>query len=503
MSSHQPHLSLQLEQVLLDVAIQEVRGSTDVRVSSICSDTRYLQPGGLFAALRGNRYDGHKFIEQAINKGAAVILSEEDSYNIPSNVTSIRVSDTRAALPRVAANFYDHPSRKMKVAGVTGTNGKTTTTCLIKYICDSVEFPCGYIGTLGNQIRDKSESCVFTTPDSTIIQNLLARMYDEQCKAVAIEASSHGLELKRVYDVEFDAAIFTNFTQDHLDFHGTMEKYFEAKASFFNDILPNQREKTGTAIINIDDPYGPKICSLIPDNIPIVTYGFGEASDYRADGLVMSTGGSTFDLHFRKDIVEVNTTLIGKYNVYNTLGALAAVSVFGIPLKHAIAALKSVPIVPGRLEPISSKHHFKVYVDFAHTEDALNNVLGALRDLGPSRVIVVFGCSGGRDKSKRPLMGRAAEQGSDYAIITSDNPRSEDPLSIARDVERGFVGTNYDIIIDRQEAIERSVQMARAGDIVVIAGKGHESTQERHHETVPFSDIHVARMALDSTPILV
>jgi UDP-N-acetylmuramoyl-L-alanyl-D-glutamate--2,6-diaminopimelate ligase len=304
-----------------------------------------------------------------------------------------------------------------------------------------------------------------------------------------------------VSGIEFDAAVFTNLTQDHLDFHGSMQSYFETKASLFTEHLPAQTKKKGVAVINIDDRYGAELYSRLPKTARVVTYGVGSRADFRASNFKTELAGSSFQLDAQERSYLVRLPLIGKFNIYNALAALAAAAAMGIQIRAAVLALATAPAVPGRVQLVPAKRNFQVYVDYAHTDDALNNVLRTLRDLNPNRLIVVFGCGGDRDRAKRPLMGRAAEQWCDYAIITSDNPRSEDPQAITREIEKGFQSRNYEIFLDRRAAIERAVSMAGARDIILIAGKGHENYQQFAHETLPFDDLLVAQAAIEARPV--
>ena len=492
---------MQLKLLLSKAKTREIRGPLDVEISTICYDSRKAKPGALFVAMRGGHVDGHDYVSQAISRGAAAVMVERPMPELPATVTSIVVDDSRAALAFLAAFFHHQPSLKLKIAGITGTNGKTTTTYLLKHICERAVMRCGLIGTVRYEIGDEVIPSAHTTPESSDMQDLLARMRDAGCKAAVMEVSSHAIAQDRVRGVEFDAAVFTNLTQDHLDFHGNIESYFETKASLFTRILPAQSKKRGTAIINIDDRYGAELCARLSKDARLITYGVGNRADFRASNFKTELAGTSYQLDAQERSYLVRFPLIGKFNIYNSLAALAAATTLGVPLRAAILALATAPPVPGRLQLVPGKRNYQVYVDYAHTDDALHNVLRTLRELNPHRLIVVFGCGGDRDKAKRPLMGQAAEQWSDHAIITSDNPRSESPEAIVREIERGFKGNRYEVIVDRAEAIKRAVALAEARDIILIAGKGHETYQQFAHETIDFDDVKVARDAIENRQV--
>ncbi|HST31624.1 MAG TPA: UDP-N-acetylmuramoyl-L-alanyl-D-glutamate--2,6-diaminopimelate ligase [Chthoniobacterales bacterium] len=506
---------MQLKTLLASLPLREIIGPVDRAVESIAYDSRRVQRDGLFVALRGEKSDGHNFIGQAIEKGATVIVTEQPEKN--SRATCVVVENTRAAMPDLAARFFNYPARKLKLAGVTGTNGKTTTTFLIKHICEKAGTRCGLLGTVRYEIGERVLPAARTTPESLDLQELLAQMRDAGCRAAAMEVSSHALAQERVRDIEWDAAIFTNLTQDHLDYHRTMENYFEAKAKLFEQLAKQDRKKKPVAIINIDDRYGQKLVAKISSpsrnasparihgatssKVSIVTFGTGLNADFRASNYRMEFGGTSYQLDARGKSYLVRVPLIGRFNVANSVAALAAANALGVGLREAVLSLAKSPQVPGRLEMVPAKRQFQVFVDYAHTPDALLNVIKTLRELGPRRLIIVFGCGGNRDREKRPLMGQVVDQNADYAIITSDNPRKEDPDEIIADVEKGFRGSHFEKITDRAAAISRAVEHAQSRDIVLIAGKGHENYQEFADHTVPFEDIQVARRAIENHPM--
>ena len=396
--------------------------------------------------------------------------------------------------------YYGHPSRTLAVAGVTGTNGKSTTAWIIRHLCNTVGRPCGLIGTIRYELPGISEPASRTTPESIDLQRMLAVMRDGGFRAASLEVSSHALVQERVGAIEFDAAIFTNLSQDHLDYHGTMDDYFEAKARLFTG-LPSQTEKKGKAVINTDDRYGRRLIDRIPKSVPVITFGQGSNSAFRASAVRFSSLGTTFQLDAKGRSYLVRTPLIGLFNVYNTLGALAAVSVMGIELRRAVAAAATIPQVPGRLERVPARRNFQAFVDYAHTPDALENVLRSLRQIAPARILTVFGCGGDRDRLKRPLMAAAAEKLSDKVIVTSDNPRGEEPMAILREVEKGFRGKSHEVYVDRESAIRRAVELAGPEDLVLVAGKGHEDYQEINGERHPFDDVRVTARAMASREI--
>ncbi len=492
---------MQLRLLLSKATVQRVRGTDEVEIRSIAYDSRRVTPGALFVALRGGNQDGHQHIPRAIANGAAAIVLEDGLERLPGQVTGVEVANSRSTLAFLAAFFYQQPSHRLKVAAVTGTNGKTTTTYLLKHLCERAMLRCGLIGTVRYEIGDEVLPSTHTTPESSDLQALLARMRDSGCKAVSMEASSHAIAQGRVNNVEFDAAIFTNLTQDHLDFHGNLTDYFNAKAALFTGLLEKQSKKRGTAIVNIDDRYGAELCARLSKDTRVITYGVGVRADFKASNFKTELAGTSYQLDAQDRSYLVRLPLIGKFNIYNSLAALAAASVFGIPLRAAVLSLASAPAVPGRVELVPAKRNYQVYVDYAHTDDALHNVLRTLKELNPHRLIVVFGCGGDRDRAKRPLMGRAAEQWSDLAIITSDNPRSENPEAIIRDIEKGFSNRGYEVVVDRRAAIERAIALAQPRDIVLIAGKGHENYQQFADRTVEFDDVQVARTAIEGRPV--
>ncbi|PYK67139.1 MAG: UDP-N-acetylmuramoyl-L-alanyl-D-glutamate--2,6-diaminopimelate ligase [Verrucomicrobia bacterium] len=489
---------MQLKVLARALAPHRVTGTLDREVESIAYDSRRVQSNTLFVAIRGEKSDGHRFVDQAIEQGASVIVAEREIAS--PRATCLVVDDSRGALADLSAAFYGMPARKLKMAAVTGTNGKTTTTFLIKHICEKAGVRCGLLGTVQYEIGDRILPAIRTTPEALDIQELLAQIVNAGGRAAAMEVSSHALAQERTRGIEWDVAVFTNLTQDHLDFHGTMENYFEAKAKLFLK-LASQSKKRASAVINIDDRYGEKLLRRIAGKSPVITYGLGLHADFRASNYRTEFAGTSYQLDARGRSYLVRVPLIGRFNVANSMAALAAATTLGVNLRDGVLSLARAPQVPGRLELVPAKRQFQIFVDYAHTDDALRNVLKTLRELKPRKLIVVFGCGGDRDRKKRPLMGRVADELADHAIITSDNPRKENPDAIINEVEKGFRSTSYEKIVDRTEAIRRAAALAQARDLVLIAGKGHEKYQEFADHTIPFDDLQVARRALDDLPV--
>src|SRR5438552_5789961 len=404
---------MQLKTLLAAIPVREIIGPVGRAVESIAYDSRRVQRNGLFVALRGEKSDGHDFIGGAIEKGATVIVAEraENPAVAGRRATRVLVENTRTVLADVSARFFNYPARKLKLAGVTGTNGKTTTTFLIKHICEKAGTRCGLLGTVRYEIGERVLPAARTTPESLDLQELLSQIVNAGCRAAAMEVSSHALAQERTRGIEWDVAVFTNLTQDHLDYHGTMENYFAAKAKLFEQLAQQQKKKKPVAVINIDDRYGRQLLAKIDKfatgrirdrgKVSVVTFGMGARADFRASNYRIESGGTSYQLDARGKSYLVRVPLIGRFNVANSLAALAAANALGINLRDAVFSLGRSPQVPGRLELVAAKRQFQVFVDYAHTPDALLNVLKTLRELGPRRLIVVFGCGGNRDREKR------------------------------------------------------------------------------------------------------
>lgn len=490
---------MQLKTLAAGLPIRQVIGPLEREIEGIYYDSRRVQKNGLYVAVKGARIDGHQFVDQALERGAVALVVENPETH--SRATTLVVEDSRRALADLAFAFYKKPALHLKMAGVTGTNGKTTTAFLLKHICESAGLRSGLIGTVRYQIADRVLPATRTTPESADLQELLAQMVNAGCKAAVLEVSSHALAQERTRGLQWDVAIFTNLTQDHLDFHRTMEDYFEAKASLFTSLTSQPDKHGATSVINLDDRHGEQLVKRLGDSTPVLTYGLAQRADFRGSNYRTEFGGTSFQLDAHGRSYLVRLPLIGRFNVSNALAALAAATSLGISLRDAVLSLAKAPQVPGRLEAVPAKRQFQIFVDYAHTDDALLNVLKTLRELAPRKLICVFGAGGDRDQAKRPLMGRVADQNADFSIITSDNPRKEDPLAIIAEIKQGFRSENYEAIPDRAEAITRAISLAQPRDIVLIAGKGHETYQEFADHTVPFDDLQVAQRALENRPL--
>jgi UDP-N-acetylmuramoyl-L-alanyl-D-glutamate--2,6-diaminopimelate ligase len=464
-------------------------------VTGIAYDSRTVAPGQVFVALKGRRADGAAFVQEAVRRGAVAVVSEDPA---PADVRTpwTTVSDARLTLAILSASFYRHPSDEMQVIGITGTNGKTTTAYLIASIFDAADMPCGVLGTVAYRVAGEIREATRTTPEAPELQQLLREMVGRGSRACAMEVSSHALVLSRVAEITFAAGVFTNLTRDHLDFHGDMDTYFHAKRRLF-EMLP----RDAPSLLNIDDPRGLALAEKAPRP---VTFAIGRPADITPGPLSFSLDGLAFDVRTPRGTLQIRSPLVGRPNVYNLLAAVATAVALDVPfdaIEHGVAALAGVP---GRFQLVSgSGDDVVVVVDYAHTDDALRNLLETARPLARGRLITVFGCGGDRDRTKRPLMGAVAGRLSDVIIVTSDNPRGEDPRRIIEDIQRGITadtrrddGQRLLSFVDRREAIGRAVELARPGDLVLIAGKGHETYQVVGDRTLPFDDVSVAREAL-------
>lgn len=482
---------MNLSDVIDGFHVRHVSGTLDREVSGVYFDSRQVKPGGIFCALKGGDQDGLRYVQDAVDRGAVAVVSDRPD---PAGfmATWIQVGDGRAAMAKMAANLEGNPSHHLYTVGITGTNGKTTTAFLLHHLMQTILRRAGLIGTVYYSTGDSFESAPHTTPESTDVQRLLREMVDGDCRGVAMEVSSHGLVQHRVDGVAFDVGVFTNLTQDHLDFHHTMDEYFAAKKMLFEQ-MDAEIAKKGIALLNLDDAYGTRLFNLPFSRLKKITYGRGANCDYRASDIRQDFRGTQFRLSYGERQFLVRVPLIGAYNVYNVVAALAAAREIGLNLRESVAGMASAPQIPGRLEAVGDRQtNFRVYVDYAHTPDALSNVLSTLRGLSPRHIITVFGCGGDRDRSKRPLMAAAAEAGSDFCLLTSDNPRTEEPGKILEDAAKGFRRNRHEIIEDRREAIARAVDLAGERDIVLIAGKGHETYQEVNGVRHDFDDRRVA-----------
>ncbi len=486
---------MKLRQLLQSVSTLEVEGSLDREITGLAYDSRRVTPGTLFVALKGQNTDGHNYIEDAIERGAAAVICERDGFPT-AHTTMIVVADSRESMARAATAFYENPSSKLKVIGVTGTNGKTTVSFLVKEMLLAAGIKTGLLGTIRYEIGDRVIPAARTTPEALEIQQMLAQMVRSGCEACVMEVSSHALDQQRTLGVEFDVAIFTNLTQDHLDYHGTMDGYFAAKMKLFTAL--QHGEKKGAAVVNIDDAYGQRL-HREQDVAVKLTYGLGQSAQLRAHDIELRQDRTIFNLETDGKQLRFEMPLIGRYNIYNALAAIGAATTLNISWKLIQKALRKMSPVPGRLERVSANESFNIFVDYAHTGDALEQVLKTVREVTEGRLLLLFGCGGSRDVGKRAKMGEVAARLADYTLITNDNPRRESPSHIAGQIQEGYRlvrDDNFGMELDRRRAIEDIINMARPGDTVLIAGKGHETYQEFDDTVFPFDDRVIARDAL-------
>ncbi|MCX5695553.1 MAG: UDP-N-acetylmuramoyl-L-alanyl-D-glutamate--2,6-diaminopimelate ligase [Candidatus Omnitrophica bacterium] len=475
---------MRIEELIKIIEKRKVRGISD--------NSGLVRKNFIFVAVKGSKADGNRFINAAIEKGARFMVCDARVKTSGlKSVSFIKVKDPRRALAELAASFYKNPSQKLKVAGITGTNGKTTITYLLEALLRKAGLSAGVIGTINHRFKNTVIPAKNTTPGPLDIQSMLARMLKEGVGYAVMEVSSHALDQDRVAAINFHSAIFTNLTQDHLDYHKTIKRYFAAKAKLFKRMAPKS-----FVVINNDDKYAGILKKLT--RAKIITYGIKNKADVQAKNIKFDVRHTEFDLSFSGRETRFRINLIGRHNVYNILAAASWGIREGLSLKIIKSALEGFLLVPGRLERIKSKKGFSVFVDYAHTADALKNVLQALRQLSPNRIITLFGCGGQRDKLKRPKMGRVVTTLSDFAVITSDNPRSEKPLAIVRDILKGIKKNNYCVIPQRRAAIRKSISLARPGDIVLLAGKGHENYQIFSDKRIHFDDREEVRACLKS-----
>jgi len=475
---------VQLDALIRALAPSDVTGRASVEIGDLAYDTRRVTQGALFFCVPGARVDGHDLAWEAIERGAVALVVERP---LEVDVPQLHVPSTREAMAVAADTFFGEPTKELELAGVTGTNGKTTTAFLLRSILDAAGRRPGLVGTVEWQVGGERRPAPFTTPEAIDLQRLFREMLDAGDRSAAVEASSHGSALRRLDRVRFDVLVFTNLSQDHLDLHGSMDDYFHAKRRLFTGPQPPP------AAVNVGDEWGRQLADHLDDahRAPLVTYGLVEGAEIRAERVEVGPSGS----RFTAGGLEIETPLRGLFNVENVLGAVAAGLLLDVDEDAIVEGVAQMTAVPGRFEPIDEGQPFAVVVDYAHTPDSLATVLRAARDLGDGRVIVVFGAGGDRDRGKRPLMGKVAAELADVTIVTSDNPRSEEPLAIIQDVLQG-AGLDVEIDPDRRSAIARAVSLAGDADVVVIAGKGHEQGQEVAGVVSPFDDRDVAREAL-------
>lgn len=462
---------MKLSSLLKEAAVLKVVGDTDRDVKGICYDSRTIQPGDVFVCIVGFETDGHQYIGAAVAAGATVIVVQEGSAlpNVPDSVTLVYAKNTRQVLAQLGAAYFDYPQRKLKIIGVTGTNGKTTVTTLIKSILEFEGKTTGLIGTNANMIRDRILPTERTTPESPELFELFAEMVAAGVEYVVMEVSSHSLELYRVYGIEFYVGAFTNLTQDHLDFHVTMENYLNAKKKLF------LQSKCG--VVNADDKAGKTI--LDGGACTMMSFAIDGEADMKASDIRISARGVIFNIHFENKDYTVRLGIPGRFSVYNALTAISAVAAAGIEVGRAVEALTFAKGVAGRCETVYTNTAFTVIIDYAHTPDGLENIIKTVKEFADGRVITLFGCGGDRDRTKRPVMGKIAGELSDYLIVTSDNPRTEEPMTIISDIMEGVneTGCDHVVIENRREAIGYALSFAKRGDCVILAGKGHETYQ--------------------------
>jgi UDP-N-acetylmuramoyl-L-alanyl-D-glutamate--2,6-diaminopimelate ligase len=468
--------------LLIDaLAPVEVVGRAPADVTDLSYDARDAGPGSLYFCIPGSRADGHDFAPEAVAKGAVALVVQRP-LDLP--VPQLVVEDARRAMPVAADEFFGRPTGELEVAGVTGTNGKTTTAFLLYAILAAAGRRPGLLGTIESRVGGERRPAIRTTPEAIDLQRTFREMLDAGDRSAAVEATSHGSELGRLDRVRFSVLVFTNLTQDHLDFHGTLERYFDAKRRLFTEARP-------PAAVNLGDEHGRLLAEELRGHNELLTFGLTDDAELRPEELELGPGGA----RFRAGGIELETRLRGRFNVVNILGAVAAARLLGIDDDAIAYGIRELRGVPGRFEAVDEGQPFAVLVDYAHTPDSLENVLHTARDLAQNRVICVFGCGGDRDRGKRPLMGRIATELADLAIVTSDNPRSEEPEAIIAEILEG-AGSEAEVEPDRREAIARAVATAGDGDVIVIAGKGHEQGQQFADRTIPFDDRDVAREAL-------
>lgn len=471
--------------LLESVTTLEVSGSDNPEIEGITYDSRQVKPGWLFVAVSGEQADGVDYIPEAISKGAVAVVSE-NRLELGAGVVHIQVPRARRALAEIANAYFGDLSRRMKVVGITGTNGKTTTAYMIRNILHDGGFLPGLLGTVAYEVGAYVLPASRTTPEAPDIHSMFQQMHGHGCDSAVMEVSSHALALDRVHGIDFSVSVFTNLTQDHLDYHQNMEAYFEAKARLFRNM---EKGPGCSAVINLDDAWGAKLASEQGMAADVVTYGFDERAQVCASGAAVDVRGTRFKVSTPWGKGKVHLQLLGRFNIHNALAAIAAGGLCQIDLKRMIRTLENIEAIPGRLECVVNRMGRRVFVDYAHTDDALKNVLSTLREICKGRLILVFGCGGDRDRGKRLKMGQIACEMADYSIITSDNPRTEVPGSIADDIIQGFDDPDrFEVMLDRRKAIAQGIRGMGRKDILLVAGKGHETYQELDGTIIPFSD---------------
>ncbi len=482
---------MKIRDLLDGVPYVKLSGSEEAEVQGIAYSSRTVSQNCLFAALKGEKKDGNDFVPDAIAKGAVAFLSER---SVPAgfDLNWIEVKEARKALAMCSANFYSHPSRQMSVVGVTGTKGKTTITYILESILKRSGLPTGVIGTISYRGPGLNMTAGRTTPEAPDLQRMMKTMVQQNASHCLMEVSSHSIDLDRIIGIDFDVVVFTNLSGEHLDYHLTIERYFEAKKKLF---LLNQKKRM--AVVNTDDQWGNKLTEELDRNI--LTYGLNPKAMIRAEEFTLSENGIELILNYPAGKMKISSPLLGRPNLYNILAAVAVALTLKVPESGIAEGISSLRVVPGRFERIKNSLGLRIFVDYAHNDDALRNLLETAKELAPQKVILVFGAGGDRDKTKRPRMGEVAARLADYTIVTSDNPRSEDPLSIVSDIEKGMKKSghsSYEVEVDRRKAIERALAIAEPGDYVLVAGKGHENYQIVGDRIIPFNDIEIIQQLL-------
>ncbi|SHH12433.1 UDP-N-acetylmuramoyl-L-alanyl-D-glutamate--2,6-diaminopimelate ligase [Tepidibacter thalassicus] len=473
---------MKLKDIIKGLDILNIKGDIDLNIEDIHYDSRKVSENSLFICVKGFNLDGHKFIQDALDKGSKAFIVEDDVYI--DGYTFVKVKNTRKAMAKISSNFFANPTKHLNLIGVTGTNGKTTITYLLKDVLEYNNEKVGLIGTIKNIIGKREIISSRTTPESIELQKYFREMLENGNNYCVMEVSSHSLELNRVDNCEFKIGIFTNLTEEHLDFHKNLDEYRMAKEKLFY-------KTTVGNLINIDDIYGKKIYNSIKNlEVPVLTYGIEGDADIKAENVKIYSTGVEYKLITPKYELDVYVPISGRFTVYNSLAVIGACYLMDIPKEAILEGLKNTKGVPGRFESVNSSKGFSVIIDYAHTPDAIENILKTAREFVKGKIITVFGCGGDRDKTKRPLMGSISQKYSDLTIVTSDNPRTEDPVKIIEDILRGIDDSkqDYEVIIDRREAINNAINRAESGDIVIIAGKGHENYQIIGREKIHFDD---------------
>lgn len=484
---------MKLKKLLKDISGYQVKGSKDILITGVTANSKVVSWGNLFIAKKGKTHDGVHYIPEAIKAGAAAIVTDLFDPSLKQTVQIIHpnVASIESAL---VANYYQHPSQEMFMVAITGTNGKTTTSFVIKNLLDRFIGPCGLIGTIEYIVGEQRYQATHTTPDVASNHKMLREMVNQGCRSAVMEVTSHALDQGRVDKIDFDVAIFSNLTLDHLDYHGSMENYAAAKKRLFDQLGKETKKKRAKwAIVNQDSPWSSRMVESCSANI--LSYGIENRADLQASHISLEKHGTRAKVTYQGQTIDCYWPLVGRFNVYNCLAAMAVGLSQNIPLEVIVSHISQISFVRGRLQPVENHLGLKIYVDFAHSDDALSNVLQTLKEVqvAKGRLIVVFGCGGDRDRSKRPKMAKACENYADLCIVTSDNPRSEDPHKICEEIITGFTKSGiYQVEVDRKAAIQKAVEIAQPDDIILIAGKGHETYQIFAHKTIEFDDCKIA-----------